>query len=580
MEFSVSKGGVLRNDVTTVEENESQSECFADEILLDESDIPGPSLKGKRPCLLNNTDAKRRPKKRCTPGKSAWRGHYCCVPLCRNSSSNQKERERLGLEKLSFHSFPNVETPRGKEWIRKIRRETGPDFVITKTTKICSAHFKPDDFFFSEFNIQKSRCHLKPTAVPSIFAWNPGYSRASVTSQIASSSKLRCQLIKPVSEFNVNNFDENFCNNTEAFHDINELDSMTVNTENIEDTTTRIQKLTDKIEELQGTITELSDRLHQVEDSAAKSLFRYENIKDRDELVKFYTGFPDHLTLLAFYEEILESDAKVMRQWDGKKGKVAYDELKCGRACKLALLEQLFMTLVRLRLGLPELDLAQRFNVSQSSVSRITMTWINLMYHNLKALEYFPPFHIIKKYMPEPFKTEYPNTRLIIDATEFSVERPSSLLSQATTFSAYKNTNTVKVLVGITPSGAISFVSQAYEGSIADRELVEFSGLLDKLEAGDELMADKGFLIQDLLTPIGVRLNVPPLLNSKRQMPADDVLLTKKIAQLRVHVERAIGRIKEYRILHNTLPATMWDSINEVIYVCCMMTNFSPPLVC
>ena len=88
--------------------------------------------------------------------------------------------------------------------------------------------------------------------------------------------------------------------------------------------------------------------------------------------------------------------------------------------------------------------------------------------------------------MPGPFKTEYPNTRLIIDATEFNVECPSSLLSQATTFSAYKNTNTVKVLVGITPSGAISFVSQAYEGSISDRKLVEFSGLLGKLEGGDE----------------------------------------------------------------------------------------------
>lgn len=83
------------------------------------------------------------------------------------------------------------------------------------------------------------------------------------------------------------------------------------------------------------------------------------------------------------------------------------------------------MTLVRLRLGLPELDLAQRFNISQSSVSRITMTWINLIYHNLKSLERFPPFHIVRKYMPEPFKIEYPNTRLIIDATEFSVERPS-----------------------------------------------------------------------------------------------------------------------------------------------------------
>ena len=92
-------------------------------------------------------------------------------------------------------------------------------------------------------------------------------------------------------------------------------------------------------------------------------------------------------------------------------------------------------------------------------------------------------------------------------------------------------------------------------------------------------MADKGFQIQDLLAPLGVRLNVPPFLNSKVQMPVADVLLTRKIAHLRFHVERAIGRVKDFRILQHTLPATMWDSINEVIYVCCMLTNLSPPLV-
>ena len=59
--------------------------------------------------------------------------------------------------------------------------------------------------------------------------------------------------------------------------------------------------------------------LQQTENAMKKSRFLYENIKDRDDLVKFYTGFPDHLTLLAFYEEILECDAEVMRQWDGKR---------------------------------------------------------------------------------------------------------------------------------------------------------------------------------------------------------------------------------------------------------------------
>ena len=92
-------------------------------------------------------------------------------------------------------------------------------------------------------------------------------------------------------------------------------------------------------------------------------------------------------------------------------------------------------------------------------------------------------------------------------------------------------------------------------------------------------MADKGFLIQDMLAPLGVRLNVPPLQRSNSQMAAEDVILTKRIAQLRIHVERAIGRVKEFCILQGVLPAAMGDSINQIVYVCCMLTNFSPPLV-
>lgn len=63
-------------------------------------------------------------------------------------------------------------------------------------------------------------------------------------------------------------------------------------------------------------------------------------------------------------------------------------------------------------------------------------------------------------------------------------------------------------------------------------------------------------------------------------MSASDVFTTKKIARLRVHVERAIGRVKDYRILQGSLPASMWDSFSDMIYICCMLTNFGPPLVC
>jgi len=171
----------------------------------------------------------------------------------------------------------------------------------------------------------------------------------------------------------------------------------------IKDSADKVGKLTTTIQQLQEMITELSEMLQQAENDVKKSCFCYENIEDRNDLVKFLFGLPDHLTLLTFYEEILERDAKVMRQWDGKRSKADYDEVKTGHMCKLPLMEQFFMTLARLCLGLPELDLAQRFNISQSSVSRITLTWINLMYYSLKEIECFPPWHIVKKYMPEAF---------------------------------------------------------------------------------------------------------------------------------------------------------------------------------
>ena len=39
-----------------------------------------------------------------------------------------------------------------------------------------------------------------------------------------------------------------------------------------------------------------------------------------------------------------------------------------------------FLVLIRLRLGLMEQDLADRFEISQSTVSRIIITWINFLF--------------------------------------------------------------------------------------------------------------------------------------------------------------------------------------------------------
>lgn len=373
---------------------------------------------------------------------------------------------------------------------------------------MCSEHFTADDY--SGRDPEAARCVLKKTAVPSLFPWNSnkGFQPATRNSNKTDSAQL-------------SETSQQYCMELVSAEGMNETQDIGV--EEVEFSGS------DLIEFLQGKLEEMSLQLEELQTKHEKSLFRLENIKGDNYQINLYTSFPDYDTLLHFYRTILESDVKVMRQWRSGESKESYAEEKTGRSHKLSLLEQLFLMLVRLHLGLLEFDLANRFGISQSSVSRITATWLNLLFHSLKTLEHYPPWHIVKKYMPESFKDQYPNTRLIIDAMEFGIERPSSLVSQAATFSAYKNKNTVKVLIGIIPSGAIVFVSLMYEGSISDKKLVECSNLLDLLEVGDEIMADKGFDIQDLLAPLGVKLNIPPFLNSGAQFSSDNVLCTKKL---------------------------------------------------
>ena len=57
---------------------------------------------------------------------------------------------------------------------------------------------------------------------------------------------------------------------------------------------------------------------------------------------------------------------------------------------------------------------------------------------------------------------------------------PSSLLLNSELSSSYKNRDTLKDYVGIAPSGAITFVSQLYTGSISDCEIAERSGFLSQ----------------------------------------------------------------------------------------------------
>ena len=83
-----------------------------------------------------------------------------------------------------------------------------------------------------------------------------------------------------------------------------------------------------------------------------------------------------------------------------------------------------------------------------------------------------------------------------------------------------------------------------------------------------------------MLASKGVRVNLPPFMNESGQFEEHELLETRRIASLRIHVERAMERIKNYHIL-DFIPITLCrgGKIDMIFFVCAMLTNFLPPLV-
>lgn len=246
--------------------------------------------------------------------------------------------------------------------------------------------------------------------------------------------------------------------------------------------------------------------------------------------------------------------------------------------------QEFVLTMVRLRLSLLTFVLSDLFSISHSRVSQTFTTWINFMDCVFTPLLKWPSSAHVRKHMPRSFRMSFPKTTCIIDCTEFFIEKPKSPTAQSQTYSNYKHANTYKALVSITPSGAFNFISELWGGNTSDRYITKECGFLDKIKPGDEVMADRGFVIRDLLLTRKATLRIPPFTSKckwgkGKRLNETEVKKTKSIAKHRIHVERAIERLKNFHILGGTIPLKIKSCVNQIVKVCAFFCNLLKPLV-
>ncbi|XP_028394502.1 uncharacterized protein LOC114518698 [Dendronephthya gigantea] len=314
-----------------------------------------------------------------------WK-RYCCIPQC--ESNNRRNPE------LSFHKIPKNPDLK-KKWVRLLKRKGVRD--PSSTHRVCSMHFVGGKKTYTN-------------NIPTIFA---------------STSKPRK---RPTVRVTVDNNNYSQCSSSETSKEIRD-DAVT---SEINSTVVEIEDPINKIKKEMAILEDEKQQLQKQHEEDIKkvqlSAFRLERFIGSDNDFRFYTGFPNYSSFKAFYGYLSPACEHLVYHGSNTAPITSASQTKCGKQRSMSPEQELFLVLTRLRLGLLLQDIAHRFNISTSSVSRIFKTWIPFMHQRLRTLPICPSRKFIQDNMPSCFKHVYPNTRVIIDCTEFFIETPIFLL--------------------------------------------------------------------------------------------------------------------------------------------------------
>lgn len=309
-------------------------------------------------------------------------------------------------------------------------------------------------------------------------------------------------------------------------------------------------------------------------------LLSLHSIRDNPGVFRYYTGLPSYGVFLALYNYLAPVSQQMQYVATSAHAHNAMRfHSKPGPPRRLSLEEEFFATLVRLRLGLPLKDLARRFGIAESTFCVIFNTWVILLAKELEQICCMPPVSNIAVKQAGCFHN-FDNVRIVLDCTEVFSQTPSSLAAHQHMHSNYKHHSTVKFLVGMSPSGAVIYVSSMWGGRASDKKITsESDKLLMSLQPGDKVMVDRGFTIAKEL-PDGVTLIIPAFKSRNTgQFTKAQLEYSEKISVARIHVERAMRAIKECQILATEVKVAMISNYENIFKACAYLVNFKLPFL-
>ena len=227
------------------------------------------------------------------------------------------------------------------------------------------------------------------------------------------------------------------------------------------------------------------------------------------------------------------------------------DELKgYGKKLNNSICFQLFITLLSLRRGFNILTIAHWYGVSEYSIRTVFTTWI-MFFITLRTTD-ISCFLNNKnsKILYQSYFLLLNTSALQLTVQSLNVKYHASTANREIfRYSSYKSHCTAEFLITVSPNGAACFISDLFEGSITDVDVFDQCGILQQISPGDALLVDKGLTIQHLLLTKQTTISIPPFLRKRDAFTKEEVMLTKRIAKARIHVERFNECLKNLEFL-------------------------------
>ncbi|KAM7292989.1 uncharacterized protein ISCGN_026121 [Ixodes scapularis] len=185
--------------------------------------------------------------------------------------------------------------------------------------------------------------------------------------------------------------------------------------------------------------------------------------------------------------------------------------------------DAVLMVMVKLYHNINFSFLSVLFSIHRTTVSNLLKCCVCILSRVLGEAVFFPSKESVLDNLTVYF-SPFKNTRVVLDCTEITLERPGDLASRILTY-------------------------------------------------------NKGFLIESLCDDARVRMDRPPFLRKKRQMESSDALKNEQIARARVHVERAIQRLKAFKVLQQKFPTQLLPVLDHTVKLLAGLTNLSKPIL-